>query len=91
MSINLGGKDYKVDEDKGCNLWPSCNTCPLPVCKDDPGQRALQQRTLIRYLEIASVYRANNTTQRAISRRHRCSIKTVERAISWYRSLQEDN
>lgn len=87
MSVKLGGRDYKITEDKGCYLWRPCSTCPLPYCIHDRGQKRLKQRTHVRYLEIASEYNSKPVTQFSLSRRHHCSLKTVERALKWYRSF----
>ena len=38
--------EYTVYSDTGCDLYPSCLTCPLPRCRyDDPGGAASMLRS----------------------------------------------
>ncbi|MCC7365709.1 MAG: helix-turn-helix domain-containing protein [Dehalococcoidia bacterium] len=38
--------EYTEYQDGGCDLYPSCLTCPLPRCRyDDPGGAAAMLRT----------------------------------------------
>jgi len=68
--------------DTGCEVHPSCLTCPLVRCRyDEPGGvRALQSRD--RDLSILQLHRDERLTVDAIARRVGVSRRTVFRALA---------
>lgn len=76
------GVDYP---DEGCDVAPSCFTCPLPVCKFDyPGvMGSYAKRWFHRDIRAEAIRRdrAAGMMVEDIARRHGVSLRTVERAI----------
>ena len=70
--------DYR---DSGCDLFPSCLSCPLPRCRyDEPGGvRAMLNRTRDR--EIRRMRRDDRVPVNEIARRFHVSRRTVFRAL----------
>ena len=70
--------DYR---DRGCDLFPSCLSCPLPRCRyDEPGGvRALLNR--VRDREIRRMRRDDAVPVDEIARRFHVSRRTVFRAL----------
>jgi len=83
---NLHGDplEYVNWKDTGCDLYPSCLSCPLPHCIEEQprgrqrqrmdersaGMMALRDRGLVAR-EIAAVYQVSvRTVQRALSRKN---------------------
>ncbi|MCY4454695.1 MAG: hypothetical protein OXC56_00090 [Chloroflexi bacterium] len=70
--------DYR---DSGCDLFPSCLSCPLPRCRyDEPGGvRAMLNRTRDR--EIRRMRLDDQVPVNEIARRFHVSRRTVFRAL----------
>ena len=70
--------DYR---DRGCDLFPSCLSCPLPRCRyDEPGGvRAMLNRTRDR--EIRRMRFDDAVPVNEIARRFQVSRRTVFRAL----------
>jgi len=65
--------------DEGCDLFPSCLSCPLPQCRyDEPGRR--QKGKELRNLEIVRLYSQGNGIKE-LSRRYGVSKRTIHRVI----------
>ena len=80
LAVDLLPELYAYRDD-GCEVSPSCLTCPLPRCKyDDP---AWYQRYLLeqRDGQILRVREEERLTVPALARRFRVSQRTVFRAI----------
>lgn len=78
--------DYR---DSGCDMFPSCLTCPLPRCRyDEPGGvRAMLNR--IRDREIRRLRFDHDVAVNEIARRFQVSRRTVFRALEAGRSARE--
>lgn len=70
--------DYR---DRGCDLFPSCLSCPLPRCRyDEPGGvRAMLNR--VRDREIRRMRMDGGVAVNEIARRFQVSRRTVFRAL----------
>ena len=70
--------DYR---DRGCDLFPSCLSCPLPRCRyDEPGGvRAMLNR--VRDREIRRMRLDGDVAVNEIARRFQVSRRTVFRAL----------
>ena len=70
--------DYR---DRGCDLFPSCLSCPLPRCRyDEPGGvRAMLNR--VRDREIRRMRLEGGVAVNEIARRFQVSRRTVFRAL----------
>lgn len=70
--------DYR---DRGCDLFPSCLSCPLPRCRyDEPGGvRAMLNR--VRDREIRRMRFDDRVAINEIGRRFQVSRRTVFRAL----------
>ena len=68
-------------EDDGCEISPSCLSCPLPKCKyDDPGW-VTRARKAARAAKIRSLY-AQGLSQKEVARRVGVSKRTVLRTLN---------
>lgn len=85
MSVRLGGKEYKIDVDTGCNLYPKCLECPLPVCRYDVHEGRLTIRGRERATEIIRLHREKHLSVKRIAHRCNCSKRTVYRQIRRWR------
>ena len=67
--------------DRGCDLFPSCLSCPLPRCRyDEPGGvRAMLNR--VRDREIRRMRFDDGVAVNEIARRFQVSRRTVFRAL----------
>ena len=76
--------------DRGCDLFPSCLSCPLPRCRyDEPGGvRAMLNRTRDR--EIRQMRFDDEVPVNEIARRFQVSRRTVFRALEGARGTRRD-
>lgn len=75
--------------DSGCDLFPSCLTCPLPRCRyeEKGGVRAILNRQ--RDHEIRRMRIETKLTVAQIAKHFRISRRTVFRALAELRSTKE--
>ena len=68
--------------DTGCNVSPSCLSCPLPRCKyDDPAEYHRVQYEQ-RFRQILQVQRSGNQSAAMLARQFGLSVRTMQRALS---------
>jgi hypothetical protein len=68
--------------DSGCDLYPSCLSCPLPRCRyDDPGGAAAMLRTG-RNAAIARLASRDGLTVEELARAFGVSRRTVFRVLA---------
>ncbi len=73
--------EYTSYADNGCNLYPSCLTCPLPKCRyDDPGGASAMLRTG-RDASIARLADQAGTTVDTLARQFGVSRRTIFRVL----------
>ena len=65
--------------DRGCDLAPSCLSCPLPRCKYDDPDHFHRQRRLARDLEVVTTMRLEGLTVEAAAERFSVTVRTVFR------------
>ena len=75
--------------DTGCDVSPSCFTCPLPQCKyDDPvAYQAYLQRQ--RDLKLVAMYEEGDPVHK-VATRGGVSPRTVHRALERIRNAKEE-
>lgn len=74
--------EFTTYRDTGCDIHPSCLTCPLPQCRyDDPGWFHRQQRAQ-RDAEILKVRLAEALPVEELAARFGISTRTVHRVLS---------
>ena len=88
MPIQLGGKKYKIDVDTGCNLYPRCLDCPLPVCRYDIPEGRLTIRGRERATQIIRLHQEEHLSVKTIARRCNCTTRTVYRHIQRWNELK---
>jgi hypothetical protein len=67
-------------EDRGCEVFPSCLNCPLPVCLEE--QPWAKHRFLKgRRAEMMAQLRQEGKSQREIATMFNVSTRTVQRAL----------
>jgi hypothetical protein len=72
--------------DEGCDLYPSCLTCPLPRCRYDKPGGARAIFNLRRDREIRHLRRRQKLPVDALARRYGVSRRTVFRILRRGRS-----
>ena len=73
--------EFTSYQDGGCDLHPSCLTCPLPRCRyDDPGWVQREQRTS-RDMAILQMRARQALSVDELAERFGVSTRTVHRAI----------
>lgn len=73
--------EYTSYADNGCNLYPSCLTCPLPKCRyDDPGGASAMLRSG-RDASIARLADQEGTTVDTLARQFGVSRRTIFRVL----------
>ena len=68
-------------QDDGCDLFPSCLNCPLPVCRYDELGRRVHWAKRLRDREVLRSYNIEGTSIKELARRFGLSQRTVYRII----------
>lgn len=80
------GNEYR---DEGCDLSPSCLSCPLPRCRYEMSRSALNTlRNGQRDERIRTLYAAGGTTVRELAHRFGMSVRQVHRVLAPVRSAR---
>jgi hypothetical protein len=69
--------------DTGCEMSPSCLSCPLPICKHDDPKWA--QRGRVTW--VASVYEAHDRSVARTAEAMGVTRRSVHRALAIWRAL----
>ena len=68
--------------DNGCEVSPSCLSCPLPKCKyDDPGW-LIRARRAKRDQDVLTAHRCQESTTVELTRRFHVSQRTIHRILA---------
>jgi len=68
-------------QDRGCDLFPSCLSCPLPRCIEDEPRGRQRLKLLTRASQMAQLKRQGKSSVEIANLFH-VSKRTVQRAIS---------
>lgn len=68
--------------DTGCQVWPSCLSCPLERCIYDEPEGGPAARRRLRDEEIYRLYTERKADIAALARRFGVSRRTVHRAVA---------
>jgi len=83
VSIDLGGKLYNIDRDRGCRFFPRCLECPFPDCMQGSAKKRPFVSTYHRYATMTAELGASGETVAAVASRYNVGQKTVYRALQW--------
>jgi len=72
--------EYVNWKDAGCDLYPSCLSCPLPQCIEEQPRGRQRQRMYERSSGMMAL-RDRGLAAREIAAVYRVSVRTVQRAL----------
>ena len=73
------GPEYYHYEDTGCEVSPSCLSCPLPQCKYDDPVWFQRHRRLARDLKVWSTMQSERLTADEAAQRFSVTVRTIFR------------
>lgn len=73
--------EYYHYEDTGCEVAPSCLSCPLPRCKYDDPVWFQRHRRMSRDLKVWSTMQSESLTVEAAADRFSVTVRTVFRIM----------
>ena len=73
------GPEYYHYEDTGCEVSPSCLSCPLPQCKYDDPVWFPRHRRLARDLKVWSTMQSERLTADEAAQRFSVTVRTIFR------------
>ena len=73
------GPEYYHYEDTGCEVSPSCLSCPLPQCKYDDPVCFQRHRRLARDLNVWNTMQAESLTADEAAQRFSVTVRTIFR------------
>ena len=73
--------EYYHYEDTGCEVAPSCLSCPLPRCKYDDPVWFQRHRRMAQDLKIWATMRSEGLTVEAAAERFSVTVRTVFRIM----------
>ncbi len=73
--------EYYHYEDTGCEVSPSCLTCPLPRCKYDDPVWYQKHRRMARDLEVWTTMQAEGLTADEAANRFSVTVRTIFRIM----------
>ena len=79
------GPEYYHYEDTGCEVSPSCLTCPLPQCKYDDPVWFQRHRRLARDLKVWSTMQFERLTADEAAQRFSVTVRTIFRITRRFR------
>ena len=81
--------EYYHYEDTGCEVSPSCLSCPLPQCKyDDPGWFQ-KHRRMARDLKVWSTIQSGGLSVEEAAARFSVTVRTVFRIMQRCREAEQ--
>ena len=71
--------EYYHYEDTGCEVSPSCLTCPLPQCKYDDPTWFQRHRRMARDMKVWTTMQSESLTAEAAAQRFSVTVRTIFR------------
>ena len=75
-------------EDTGCEVSPSCLTCPLPQCKFDDPIWFQRHRRLTKDLRVVNVIQSEGLTAEEAAERFSVTVRTIFRIMQRCREAE---